>query len=119
MKHQEHIIDLSYVKGMAGGNIDLVREMIDIFLAQIPEFLAEMRSCYEKEDWYHLGLIAHKAKSSVAVMGMEQQAMDLRELEMMAKEAKSTGRYEALIDRFEENCNRAIEELNKFKSSDS
>jgi len=119
MKRQEQIIDLSYVKGMAGDSMELVREMIDIFIAQVPEFLAEMRSCLEKEDWYHLGLIAHKAKSSVAVMGMKQQAMNLRELEMLAKEAKDTDRYEALIDRFEENCNQAIEELSKIKSSDS
>ena len=117
MEQPEKIIDLTYVKGMAGGSMDLVKEMIDIFIGQIPEFLSEMRSCYEKEDWYHLGLIAHKAKSSVAVMGMERQAMDLRELEKLAKEARETERYEGMIDAFEENCNRAIEELKTIRNS--
>jgi len=118
MERQEHIIDLTYVKDMAGGSMDLVREMINIFIAQIPEFLEEMRSCHKKEDWYRLGLIAHKAKSSVAVMGMEQQAMDLKELESLAKEAKDTDRYKTMIDKFEDHCNQAIEELNRIKNSD-
>ena len=118
MERQEHIIDLTYVKGMAGGSMDLVREMINIFISQIPEFLEEMRSCHDKKDWYHLGLIAHKAKSSVAVMGMEQQAMDLKEMEALAKEAKDTDRYAAMIDKFEKNCYQAIEELNRIKNSD-
>jgi len=109
------VVDLSYVTDMAGGNKEIVAEMIDIFIAQVPDFIKEMNSCFEKKDWYNLGMIAHKAKSSVAIMGMEDQAAALKNLEILAKDGKEQEKYKEIINNFEENCHVAIEELNQFK----
>ncbi len=103
---------------MAGDSMDLVREMIDIFIGQIPTFLEEMQSCYQKQDWYNLGLIAHKAKSSVAVMGMESLAVDLKDLEFLAKEGKEVNRFKELIETFDHQSKKAIQELNEIKKSE-
>ena len=118
MNNQGNIVDLSYIQGMAGGSMDLVKEMIVIFIGQIPDFLDEMKSCFHKKDWYNLGLIAHKAKSSVAVMGMEGLATDLKDLEILTKEGKEIEEYERLIESFENQTKKAIQELNEILKSE-
>ncbi len=117
MIQQEKIVDLSYVKGMASGNMDLIKEMIDIFISQVPEFLEDMKTYHDKKDWYNLGLVAHKAKSSVAVMGMERQAAALKNLEMLAKEEKDVDKYIDIINIFKEDCQKAIQELEIIKNT--
>jgi HPt (histidine-containing phosphotransfer) domain-containing protein len=114
---QEKIVDLSYVKGMASGNMELIKEMIDIFISQVPEFLEDMKTVHDKKDWYNLGLVAHKAKSSVAVMGMERQAAALKNLEMLAKKEKDVDKYIDIINVFEEDCKKAIQELEIIKNT--
>ena len=109
------MVDLSYVTDMAEGNNEIVFEMIDVFIGQVPEFIKEMNSCFEKKDWYNLGMIAHKAKSSVAILGMEDQSGNLKELELLAKEEKEPERYAGIIHEFEKNCQLAIEELIQYK----
>ena len=105
------IIDLTYICEMSGDNQKIIKEMITIFLEQIPEFLDEMNSCHSSKDWHNLGMIAHKAKSSVAIMGMEKQSNDLKTLELLAKEEKDTEKYLQIIQTFEEDCKKAEKEL--------
>ncbi len=110
-------VNLSYLEGMTGGSPELVREMIDIFISQIPEFISEMKTLHEKKDWKSLGLLAHKAKSSVAIMGMDQQAGELKQLEQLTREGLETESYASYIDRFEHTCLRAIDELKSVKEN--
>ncbi|HDJ33978.1 MAG TPA: Hpt domain-containing protein [Bacteroidetes bacterium] len=117
MSGKESLVNLKYLEEMTGGSRELVKEMIDIFISQIPEFIEEMRKLHKKNDWHSLGLLAHKAKSSVAIMGMEEQAAKLKKLEQLTKEEKETGQYENYINQFEKNCLRAIEELQLVKNN--
>ena len=105
------IVDLTYIREMAGDSQDIIKEMINIFLDQLPEFLEEMNGCHSREDWHNLGMIAHKAKSSVAIMGMHKEADDLKTLELLAKDGKNTEKYFPIIQSFEESCSKAVEEL--------
>ena len=101
---------------MTGGCPELVKEMIDIFISQIPEFCREMKWFYQKKDFTSLGLLAHKAKSSVAIMGMEELANGLKDFEQKAREGKDSTGYPAFIEHFENECIKAIEELNAIKN---
>ena len=105
------IVDLTYIREMSGDSQDIIKEMIQIFLEQVPEFLEEMNSCHSREDWHNLGMIAHKAKSSVAIMGMTKESDDLRTLEILAREGKEAEKYLPIIESFEESCNKAVKEL--------
>ncbi len=111
MAEEFRYVNMEYLKGMAGDNPDLIREMVEIFVQQIPEFNEIFESLYEKKDWYELGMQAHKAKSSVAIMGMEDLAKMLKEFELLAKEGKETERYRGFIDRFREETQLACDEL--------
>lgn len=85
MTLREKLTDLSYLREMSGNDYVIIKEMIDIFIEQIPEFLEDVSSSFESRDWQALGAISHKAKSSVRTMGMEKAGSYLEQLEHFAK----------------------------------
>ncbi len=104
-------VDMEYLYGMAGNNTDLIREMVEIFVQQIPEFNEIFEKLYSEQNWHELGMQAHKAKSSVAIMGMDDLAKMLKEFELLAKSGEETEKYRGFIDRFREETALACEEL--------
>jgi len=101
-------IDLTYMKSLAGDDNELIKELIDIFKMQVPEFIDEMNQHYNNKDWESLSQIAHKAKSSLDVMGLSETQSKLKELELMAKEGTNVEQYKEIIDLFEATCRQAI-----------
>ena len=90
---------------MAEGDPGLISEMIEIFSTQVSEFRKLMQE---------LSKLAHKAKSSVAIMGMTELADQLRELEMLAREEKQTESYPGYIKFFTTASKDAVTELNNY-----
>ena len=92
--------DLSYLESMSMGSQEMVIEMIQIFLDQIPEFTQGFNELLENEDFNALGALAHKAKSSVSVMGMTNLAEVLKDLELKAKAGLDMVSYQKLVNIF-------------------
>lgn len=109
-------LDLTYLETMAEGNAELIKELVDIFRAQVPDFINEMKEHLNNKDWSSLGSIAHKAKSSVYIMGMKALSERLKELEIIAKSGANEEEYPAYVAEFEKECTLAIEELNSLFS---
>lgn len=108
--------DLSYLNTMSGGSTELISEMIDIFNTQAVEFISEMQILLDKKDYEALGKLAHKAKSSVAIMGMDQLASKLKDLELKTIEGRNTEEYQSYVDLFKSDCQVAILELTEYKN---
>jgi len=106
-------IDLSYLREMSGGNQALILEMIDIFKDQVKEFSEGLETHYEKEEFEQLGKLAHKAKSSISIMGLNDLATDLKTLELLAKAGKDQDKYQQIIDKFKFETLEAVNELNE------
>ncbi len=96
---------------MSGGDAKFIREMIDLFREQIYEYKSIMPELLLNKDYDGLSKIAHKAKSSVAVMGMTEVADLLKELEILTHDQKEVEKYKSLITHFLEQCELAITEL--------
>lgn len=103
--------DLTYLKSLTSDSDNLVKEMIDIFISQVQEYKDEMKRDLEEQDWESLGKIAHKAKSSVAIMGMKELADELKTLELLARDKKETETYPEYVRKFNESCDEAVKEL--------
>ena len=105
------IADLNYLKTMSGGDSKFIREMIDLFREQVDEYKQIMPVLLQNEKYAELGKIAHKAKSSVAVMGMSEVAELLKELEILAQDGKEVEKYDAMVHEFLEQSQLALDEL--------
>ena len=104
-------IKTDYLETVAGGDKELIRELVSMFSEQVAEIYTEMRTLLLEKDFKSLGLLAHKAKSSVAIMGMDKLALLLKTFELQAREGKETGQYESYISRFASDTAAAVSEL--------
>lgn len=96
---------------MTDSNPDLMQELIDIFTSQAEEYIQEMQDAYARSDWQSLSRIAHKAKSSVAIMGMNELSEMLKDFEILARDQKNVNKYSEYIDKFTREINQACKEL--------
>lgn len=105
------ITDLNYLRSMSGGDDKFISEMIELFREQVGEYSQSMPDLLRRKDYRNLSKMAHKAKSSVAVMGMSEVAEMLKELEILAAEEKEAERYGEIIHEFLEQSRLALREL--------
>lgn len=109
------ITDLSYLKKMTDGNPDLIKELVDIFISQADEYTQEMKELHTRSDWQALSRLAHKAKSSVAIMGMTELAEMLKDFEILARDQKDVDKFPDYISKFTVGLKDACKELRTLK----
>jgi HPt (histidine-containing phosphotransfer) domain-containing protein len=107
-------IKTEYLEMVAGGDSGLLKELVSMFKDQVAEFNHEMKGLFEEKNYKALGNLAHKAKSSVAIMGMDSLANMLRTFELQATEDKNSDMYESYIQRFENDTKCALDELDSL-----
>jgi HPt (histidine-containing phosphotransfer) domain-containing protein len=103
--------DLSYLKEITGGESSIVIEMVEMFLAQVDEFKTNLNQYLNDKNWVDLGKEAHKAKSSVLIMGMEDLGKNLKHLQLLTEEEKEIETYPDYVKMFMEQCDAAVIEL--------
>jgi HPt (histidine-containing phosphotransfer) domain-containing protein len=104
-------INTEYLDSVSGGDPDVIREIVIMFKDQSIEIYNEMTSLFSEKNYVPLGFLAHKAKSSVAIMGMNDLALMLKTFELQAKEGKESELYESYIKRFKVETDAAVKEL--------
>jgi HPt (histidine-containing phosphotransfer) domain-containing protein len=110
------ITDLNYLKTMSGGDAKFIAEMIGLFREQMDEYTELMPRLLLEKDYDGLSKLAHKAKSSVAVMGMTRVADLLKELEILTHDEKEKDRYTGMINEFIEQGKLGVAELEQSKA---
>jgi HPt (histidine-containing phosphotransfer) domain-containing protein len=114
-------INMEYLDSVSGGDAGIINEILVIFKEQSVEIYNEMKSHLASKNYTSLGLLAHKAKSSVAIMGMNELANLLKTFELQARDGKEPQLYESYLERFISETQVAIAELedllnNRLKS---
>ena len=102
---------------VSGGSREITKELISIFRQQAEEFHELMNTYYQNGNYEELGLLAHKAKSSVAIMGMEELASLLKEMEINASKGINSEEYSDVIRKFQTETAEAIKELDNYVST--
>ena len=92
------------------GDKDFKKELIDIFLEQIPEFISNMKKFYAEGEILLLAKEAHTAKSSVLIFGMANTGKDLKEIQSQGEDNK-VEQLQSLIESVESNLILAEKEL--------
>jgi len=107
-------INTEYLEMVAGGDAVLLKELVGLFRDQVEEFNHDFKVYYEEKNYTALGNLAHKAKSSVAIMGMDSLANMLKTFEIQATDGKNSGMYGSYIQRFENETQCALDELDSL-----
>jgi HPt (histidine-containing phosphotransfer) domain-containing protein len=107
-------INIEYLNTVSGGDPDIISEIVVMFKEQSVDIYKEMKNQLFVKKYNLLGSLAHKAKSSVLIMGMNDLAIMLKSLEVLAKEGKESELFESYIERFRTETDGAVTELEDF-----
>lgn len=110
-------IDLNYLKTITDGDPEMMQEMEDLFVSQVPEFIENLSRYLKEKQYIELGKEAHKAKSSVMIMGMEELSKDLKSLQQATIAGTNEDMYPQYVKKFELQCLGAVKELKKKSSA--
>lgn len=107
--------NLSYLEGMVGGKKHLILEIMDAFLAQIPEELKSINDAVNENDFSVIRRYAHTMKSSVSIMGISALTPVLQEMENLSALSSDMDRISQLNTQLNELCSDAIAEIVKAR----
>lgn len=110
-------IDLSYLREISAEDNQLLKELIDMFIQQVPEYQTQLQKDFEQQKWEQLGRTAHKVKASLTMVGLNDLATQMKQLELQAKKGEQTELYKGYIDAFIQETTEAIKELKEVKKN--
>lgn len=105
------IVDLSYLRENTGNNPEVIKELAGIFIIQVQELAENMKESLRKKDWNTLARLAHKANTSVSIMGLHDLAQKLKQMELDIVSEKDEELYADCVSNFVTTCQQAICEL--------
>lgn len=116
MSKQFQYINTQQIEDIVNGDLDFQKELIDIFLEQIPEFVSNMTTFLDEKNWELLAREAHTAKSSALTFGMEKAGTLLKQIQIHA-EANELEILPELVTKALSHMGAAIPELEELKQS--
>ncbi|MDO9184878.1 MAG: PAS domain S-box protein [Bacteroidia bacterium] len=90
-------IDLSYLKELSDGNKQFEKEMIELFLNQVPGDVSSLDVAFKNSDALQVKSLSHKLKSSITVVGLSILSPHLSFIE---KNASNTEMNESSLEKF-------------------
>ncbi len=109
--HSEPLFDLSYLNQVFQGNQEMVNNIIKLFLEQVPEYVGEMEDCIKRNDLLALHPLAHKAKSSISMLGLTSMERNILDIEKRSKEHIELESLPALVGAVRKECDVVFDQL--------
>ena len=81
-------IDLTYLREMSKGDDVFIKDMIEIFLTDIPKAIEQLYAACKAKEWQQVCDIAHRIKSNFMMLGMTTQQDIAFNIEKNIKEKK-------------------------------
>jgi HPt (histidine-containing phosphotransfer) domain-containing protein len=87
---------LALLRAYLGDDTQQIREMLELFLENIPKDLKELVMFCKKNDVENIRKAAHRAKSSVKFFGFNEVGEILQKMEILSKEKATQNQLETM-----------------------
>lgn len=94
------MFDLKELREIGRGKPAFVRKMVGLFLAQVPQDGQDMQNAYQAGDFDKVRFIAHRSRPMISSIGIGELKEDIREIEKLAHERRTSPHLEQLIGKF-------------------
>lgn len=108
---EARLSNLSYLTEITGGDPEVMKEFIQLFFDQLPEFKDGLTNHLANKKYKELGELAHKAKSSVMTFGMNELGYRLKELQLKTQKLEDIESYPEYVQEFLDEVAQAEKEL--------
>ena len=91
-------LDLSYLNEISGGNISFVKEMLELFINTTSIEVNEFDNNLAHGNFEAIGLLAHKMKAPIQMIGVSDLLEKIRSLEINCKNGTNLDKIPNLIN---------------------
>lgn len=110
------IIDTKKISGFASGDVDFIKQLIEIFLKRTPEYMEELNVAVKKKDWAKMKMMAHKVKPTFTYVGMETYTEKVGSIEDLALRKDLVG-IQNIMNEVWDKCQLAFDEFEDYSKS--
>lgn len=107
MKHT----DLTYLKELSNGSNEFVKEMLSIFIKEMPEAISKIETHLQKKEWQLLRGVLHKIKPSITFVGLKEIEEVVKDAEEYAGSQTNLDKLPEMIMKIKTTCTEGIHEL--------
>ena len=111
-------IDLSYLKELCENNHEFEKEMIELFLQQVPSDIDLLNKAIDSIHFENIGSLAHKLKSSVIIIGLKSTSEALSSIESGANDNKDISQIRIYFEKVSKRLESSYKELNLILSGE-
>ena len=105
--------NLDYLQQVFQGNDAMVRRILDSFEEQVPAYFTEMERRWRSGRWRDIHPLAHKAKSSIGMLGMQALLEEVLVLERTSRTAEAPGDMAERLVRARALLDQALDEMRR------
>jgi len=90
--------NMDYLEDLSGGNIQLIKEILELFIKQTPPDMDLLATYIKQEEWEKAYKQAHHIKPTLAYVGANGMRAELQEIETLAKNQQELALIPAKLD---------------------
>lgn len=104
-------INLDYLRELSDGDEEFIKDMIQTFLINVPNYIHDFRKLKFNRDCAGMQSFAHKSKATFMFMGLEALSYDAALIEKKCKEGDMDSDVEILLNKMEPAFITVVREL--------
>jgi HPt (histidine-containing phosphotransfer) domain-containing protein len=108
--------NLDYLQQVFQGNDAMVQRILDSFEEQVPGYLDEMEARWSRGEWRDLHPLAHKARSSISMLGMQSLLDDIVHIERTSRSGENEGDIGARLGSAKRSLSLALDALRRDRT---
>jgi len=109
----ENVCNFTYMVDLMSGKKNLIKDMLETFLKEIPEELKSINDAVLKTDYPAIRRLSHNMKSSVSIMGLSTLKPVLEEMQSLSEKAIEIDKIKGLNQQLNLICKKAMDEVEK------
>lgn len=113
MADSTNAIDWELCVQLAGGNAEIAKSILDLFLETLPADVENIQKIYAEQDWQQLIAAVHKLHGATCYLGVPELKQATKSFEMILKQEQQAAIADAYT-KFETAAQAVLAEKQKF-----
>lgn len=97
----EKLYDLELIEKMCRGSLDLVKEMLNVFIEDLPHAVNEIKSAYQARDFKTIKAVAHRVKPVLNFYAVQSLVHHIPNMEALAEQEDGGEEMQQMINKME------------------
>ena len=113
MKKPSNVVDLDVLYQQYDSDLEIISELINVFLKYTPEEIKQIQLFYEQKNWHSLGKLTHNLKPKYSLIGIKCLKNDINKLHQNVSEEINIHEIPNQVKNLVQISEKAFTELNE------